>query len=77
MFIARVGDQGLPRGRIVSGATTVWCQGKPVGLHVSLLINPKLVTVTNTPISHSQTVYAELRPVLISPTGALTVQNLI
>jgi hypothetical protein len=70
--LGRVGDPGIPRGRIVNGAATVFCEGRPVGTHVSLLIHKK-PTRTITPASHSATVFAEGRPVLRSPAGSLTV----
>ena len=65
--LSRVGDKNDGDGAIIRGASTVFCNGKPVGLHVSLLtphgrkkgFHPKEATTNGSP-----TVFAEGSPVL-------------
>ena len=69
--ISRVGDQNEVGGAIMQGAGTVFCNGIPVGLHVSQIsphapwdkkIHPPHQSATTT--SGSDTVICEGSPVL-------------
>jgi uncharacterized Zn-binding protein involved in type VI secretion len=68
--LSRRGDTNQPGGRILRGAGTVFCNGIPVGLHVSVISShapfgtphpPHEAAVTTT---GSPTVFCEGAPVL-------------
>lgn len=63
--LSRVGDRNQKGGKIIKGATTVFAEGKPVGLHPSPITphGPKKHKKAFT-TSGSPTVFVEGRPVL-------------
>lgn len=68
--LSRKGDQNQKGGKIVKGASTVFANGKPVGLHVSDITphgkkkHKKAKTTEGSP-----TVFAEGKPVLRTGSG--------
>lgn len=66
--LSRKGDKNTTGGKIVRGAGTVFCNGKPVGLHVSPITphDPKKKSPHKTAktTEGSPTVFAENCPVL-------------
>jgi uncharacterized Zn-binding protein involved in type VI secretion len=65
--ISRIGDKNIVGGAIMTGASNVFAEGKPVGTHVSPITPHKPFTskhkVSKT-TTGSPTVFAEGKPVL-------------
>lgn len=68
--LSRVGDQNQVGGKIIRGASTVYAEFRPVGLHPSTITphanfkGPHLRAIT---LSGSPTVFCEFSPVLRAP----------
>ena len=69
--LSRKGDQNQVGGEIVRGAKNVFCNGKPVGLHVSSITpHPSKGKHKNAvTTSASETVFCEGSPVLKEGSG--------
>jgi hypothetical protein len=78
--LSRVGDTNLFGGMITRGASTVMCNGKKVGLHVSL-ITPhfpwKKLHAISVTTGGSPTVFAEGKPVLRVGSGTTCGHSII
>lgn len=72
--IGRVNDPGIPGGTIKRGDSSVICNGRFVGIHISSLGKIKKRTLYTSSGSYSTNVFASGNPVLRSPGGSTNVR---